>query len=227
MIRLVPISSILSLLGMALLTAACTKDSYNQGTGELSLVQADFVELPTNSEGFATTAVTDDGNTLQLTTPLHQDNTPWIAKADTFYRAALYYNKVDESTAQPVSVSSIPTLRPVQLKEDETILTHPITLESVWKSKGGKYLNIGFYLKTSDTSSSGLKQTISVIYEGTVTHPDGMVTAHLRLYHDQADVPQYYSNKYYLSVLCDQLVCDSVRLTVNTYDGEIIRTLKR
>lgn len=223
--RLTPI--VLSLLGMVLLTVACTKDSYNQGTGELSLVQADFVELPTNSEGFATTAVTDDGNTLQLTSPLHQGNASWIAKADTFYRAALYYNKVDESTVQPVSASSIPTLRPVVLKEDEPLLTHPITLESIWSSKKGKYLNIGFYLKTSDTSSSELKQTISVIHEGNVTHPDGKVTAHLRLYHDQADIPQYYSSKYYLSVLCDLLTCDSIRLTVNTYDGEIIRTLKR
>ena len=55
--KLVPFSAVLSLL-VAALVAACTKDSYDQGTGELSLVQADFVELPTNSEGYATTAVT-------------------------------------------------------------------------------------------------------------------------------------------------------------------------
>ena len=222
----VPFSAVLSLL-VAALFAACTKDSYDQGTGELSLVQADFVELPTNSEGMATAAVTDDGHTYQLTTPLHQGNASWIAKADTFYRAALYYNKVNENTAQPVSVSRIPTVRPTLLDADEPMMAHPITLESVWKSKGGKYLNIGFYLKTSDTSASGLKQTISIIHEGTVTHPDGTTTAHLRFYHDQADIPQYYSNKYYLSVLCDQLACDSICIMVNTYDGEMTRTLKR
>ena len=60
-----------------------------------------------------------------------------------------------------------------------------------------------------------------------MNHPDGTTTAHLRFYHDQADIPQYYSNKYYLSVLCDQLVCDSICIVVNTYDGEMTRTLKR
>ena len=80
----------LPLLLAALLLAACTKDSYEQGTGELSLTQADFVELPTNSEGYATTAVTDNEVTYQLTTPIHQGNVSWVAKPDTFYRAALY-----------------------------------------------------------------------------------------------------------------------------------------
>ena len=60
-----------------------------------------------------------------------------------------------------------------------------------------------------------------------MTHPDGTVTALLHFYHNQADIPQYYSNKYYLSVLCDKMTCDSIRLTVNTYDGEVVRTLKR
>lgn len=217
----------LPLLLAALLLAACTKDSYEQGTGELSLTQADFVELPTNSEGYATTAVTDDEVTYQLTTPIHQGNVSWVAKPDTFYRAALYYNKVDKHAAQPVSVSRVNTLRPAVLNDNEPLLTHPITLESVWTSKQGKYLNIGFYLKTSDTSASGLKHTLSVIDKGTVTHPDGTVTALLHFYHNQADIPQYYSNKYYLSVLCDKMTCDSIRLTVNTYDGEVVRTLKR
>ena len=49
--------------------------------------------------------MTDDGDSLALSKPVELK---WASKADSTYRALLYYNKV-EGKAEPVSLSNVPT----------------------------------------------------------------------------------------------------------------------
>ena len=51
-------------------------------------------------------------------------------------------------------------------------------------------------------------------------------TAYYRLLHDQGDAPEYYTNRRYVSILLPEDRPDSVRLTVNTYEGTILAKFK-
>lgn len=204
---------------------ACTSDSYDKGNGANSLMVADFVEAYTNSDRTVSTVETDDGTRYSLT---HNVSCSWIEKGDTTYRAALYYNKVSDNAAEPVALAQIPVLRLLEPKEGATIKTDPITFESIWTSENGKYLNIGLYLKVGQTDNDEALHVISMICEGLKANDDNTTTACLRLYHDQNNVPEYYSSKYYVSLsLSDlrQLNADSVRIAINTYDGDLTRTI--
>lgn len=203
--------------------AACEHDAYDKGEGMYSLMQADFVTAYTSADKSIASVLTDDGTRLCLSAPV----TPsWATVADTAYRAVLYYNKVEETTAQTVSLSLVPTLIPRPDSVFKEKKTDPVTLESVWRSKNGRYLNMAIYLKVGHTDEDSLTQTVALMAEDTLTGDDQKRTLVLRFYHDQGGVPEYYSQKYYLSIPTDSLTADSIRLTVNTYEGETTKTLR-
>lgn len=202
---------------------ACERDAYNEGTGTYSLTRADFVEMYTDGSAAALYALTDEGDSLRLASSF---TAVWMQRPDTLYRALYYYNKVADGKATTVAVVRVPVLSIVpawKLKEEHT---DPVKFESVWLSANRKYLNLGLYLKSGETADDAARQTIAVMRDTLLSNADGTSTACLRLYHDQGDVPQYYSSKVYASLPCSQLDCDSVRLTINTYSGTVVRTLR-
>lgn len=208
----------------ALTLAACTIDSYDTGTGEYSLTQADFVEAHSDAELAVDYVLTDTGERLTLSP---RPSASWITTADSLYRAIIYYNKVSDTEAEPLSLSSVPTLTPVPAEEfEDGIVTDPVNFESLWISSSGKYVNLGFYIKVGQIDEDMELHTIGIIDEGTVTNDDGTRTVCLRFYHDQGDVPEYYSSKYYASIPCAALDADSLALTINTYDGTVERRLR-
>ena len=102
--------------------------------------------------------------------------------------------------------------------------TDPVKFESAWLSKTGKYLNLSLYLMTGTSDNDEAIHTIHVIQDTIMTHPDATRTCYLRLYHDQAGVPEYYSSQVYASILTSQIEADSVHLTANTYKGLVTKT---
>ena len=205
---------------VAMTLAACSADSYDEGTGAFSLTQADFVELHSAAKGVADRAVTDDGRTLTLAPPLSAE---WLTTPDSTYRAVLYYNLTDGNRAETVAASQVPTLRPRPLEEGDVAHTDPVRFESMWMSAGGKYLNIGMYIKTGRSGDGGALQTIGMIDDGTTDNPDGTVTANMRLFHDQGGVPEYYSSRLYVSMACRDIAADSISVTLVSYDGTVNR----
>ena len=97
--------------------------------------------------------------------------------------------------------------------------------ESLWKSKSGKYLNLHLQLKTGQTDDSTAVQSLAVVSDEVVSHPDGQRTLSLLLHHDQGGVPEYYSTPAYLSVLIEDIPVDSIRFRLNTYSGPVVKTL--
>lgn len=197
---------------------ACTTDSYDTGTGELSLMRADFVEAHSTEGNVVDYVVTDDGDRLSLSP---RPSAEWIEKADTIYRAVMYYNRKGSGEAEPIVLSPVPVLVPVPAEKHDSISTDPVRFESMWTSADGKYINMGIYLKVGKVDGDAELHTIGIIDDGAVFNPDGTKTARLRLYHDQGDVPEYYSSKYYVSIPCGRIAADSVIVTVNTYDGTV------
>ena len=209
-----------AVLWLSLLTA-CTTDSYDKGQGKYSLTQAELVELTINSEKEATTFTLDDGNRFTLTP---YATAKWIETADTTYRAVLYYNLLSETTAEPVSLGAVPTLRGVkqwQLKEQPE---DPIGVESAWLGKNKKYLNLGLLLKTGQADDNDGTQTVALAQDTIRLNDDHTHTAVFRLLHDQCGVPQYYTSRRFVSILLpDTVQLDTIRLTIPTYEGRLER----
>ncbi len=210
---------LMTLLTAAALLTACEQDTYDKGDNSLSYLRADFVEAAVNSQKEVTAVTTDDGDRLQLTRPM---TATWIERQDTTYRAVLYYRtNAGEGMAEPVSLSHIST---VSVKAADKIKggmkTDPVSMESAWLSKNGRYLNLCLLVKTGTVEGESVAQTLGMARDSTVTAADGRKTSYLRLYHDQGTVPQYYTQRLYFSVQVAGMA-DSLVMAVQTYEGEI------
>ena len=198
---------------------SCTQDAYEKGEGEYSLLRGDFAEAIVNSSKQVAKIVTDDGDEMFVSSPY---TARWIAKADTTYRCMLYYNKVD-GKAEVVSMGQVPCASIVPLSQyDKELKTDPVKFESTWMSKTGRYLNLSFQLKTGVTDDTAAVQSLAIVSDTLITHSDGKQIRNLILHHDQGNVPEYYSTQVYISIPTNRIDADSVRISINSYDGEVV-----
>lgn len=210
------------MLFFAVAFTACQTDSYESGQGDLSLVTADFAEVHTVASGVVDYAVTDAADSLALASPF---GASWASVADTMYRAIVYYDRSADAKVRARSIVEVPVLAPVASDRLDSVYTDPLDLESVWVSAGGKYLNMGVYVKVGYDAPADAVHSIGVVVDTVSISLLGKRTAHLRLYHDQGGVPEYFSSKTYLSVRCADLQADSAVLSVNTWNGPVERRI--
>ncbi len=222
------------ILAAALSLAACENGAYDTGDGALSAMRADFVEAHTDAEARMVSVETDGGERLPLTSPVA---VAWMERPDTTYRALLYYNKVTAASgspaAQPVTLKQVLVPRVVSaaaLKGGAK--TDPVTFVSSWTGANGKYLNLELLVKVGQVDGGYGSQTIGIVCDSIVATPgDSRRRVHLSLYHDQNNVPEYYSTEAYVSIPVTGLpinpaVGDEVIVRLNTYDGIITRTFE-
>ena len=210
-----------------ILVASCTQDAYEKGEGAYSLMRGDFAEANVNSNREVTSITTDDGEILPLTSLA---TAQWISRPDTIYRCMLYYNKVKAAdgklAAEVISLGRVPCLYVKPLTSfEKTYKDDPVKFESIWNSKSGKYLNLHLQLKTGYTEDSTAVQKLDVVTDSLISYPSGRRTLSLLFYHDQGNVPEYYSTQAYVSIPTTGLAVDSIRLNLNTYSGPVIKTL--
>lgn len=206
--------------------SSCTQDAYEKGEGKYSLMRADFVEARANAQKEIDQIVTDDGEQLSASKPF---TAKLVVTPDSVYRCILYYNKVrdekNQDVFEPISIGQVPCPKVTPLSElDKEMKTDPVKFESAWLSKTGKYLNLSLYLMTGTIDDEKASQTLHVVQDTIMTNPDATRTSHLRLYHDQAGIPEYYSSQVYASILTSQIEADSVCLTINTYKGIVTKS---
>ena len=216
---LLPLTSYLFLAG-------CTQDAYEKGEGKYSLMWADFVEARANTEKQIDQITTDEGEQLPASRPF---TAKLVVTPDSVYRCILYYNKVRDEKGQevfePISIGQVPCPKITPISElDKEMKTDPVKFESAWLSKTGKYLNLSLYLMTGTTDDDEATQTLHVVQDTIITYPDASRTCYLRLYHDQAGLPEYYSSQVYASILTSQIEADSVCFTINTYKGPVTKS---
>ncbi len=214
---------ILCISFFAMLFAACENDVYDTGTGEYSLLTGDFAEAHSAADCTLDYILTDDGERLFAT---QMSTHSWMQRPDTLYRAMLYYNKVEADRAEIVSIVQVPTLAPRPLAENEMMKSDPVTFESMWVSKSGKYLNMSFYLKVGESTGKVDGHVVGMVVTAKETLADGKTMTRMEFYHDQGGVPEYYSSKYYVSIPTAAIGSDSVSITLNTYKGTIEKKLK-
>ena len=211
------------IISLLLVFVSCEQDNYEKGEGSYSLLRGDFGEIKVNDDCQAISAITDDQDQLTLKDPY---SAKWIATPDTTYRCILYYNKVG-TEAEVVSLAQVPCPAIIPLnKFEQEVRTDPVKLESIWLSKSGKYLNLSLQIKTGLSDDTTAVQHLAFVADTLLVNPDETRTLYLRLHHDQGNVPEYYSTQSYASLLTSNMPADSVRLTINTYAGLIVRTFQ-
>ena len=208
------------MLWLVFLTA-CETDSYEKGEGKYSLLQADFAELHVDGEKLGTSFTTDDGATLQLAPPF---TAKWIETADTTYRTIVYYDVLKDGKAKQEAIGMIATLHPIAYWRFKELPEDPIGLESAWLSKNGKYLNLGLLVKTGRVGDEELPHNIGLAQDTTYVRSDGRHTVCWRLLHSQNGIPQYYTNRRYISILIPTNVPDTILLSIPTEQGPLQRT---
>ena len=207
-------------MSQLLLFASCETDNYAKGTGEYSLMQADFADLSVDAQKQAVSFLTDDGDNYRFRSPVAAQ---WIQTADTTYRAIVYYNKVSDTEAEAVAVGTVPTLLPREHWKYKMLPQDPVGFESAWVSGSGRYVNVGLLLKSGRVDDEEGTHTIGLAQDTVLTRADGRRTAYYRFLHDQGDVPEYYTNRRYVSILIPADRPDSIHLTLQTYDGLVER----
>lgn len=206
--------------------AACTTDNYETGDGTYSYLMAEFGEIYTDGDAKMQRFVNDENGTVDFREAYERD---WAKTPDSLYRAYVLYNgKADEKGRHEVfSISQVLVLRPKEPKEMKDVKADPLGWESAWESHNHRYLNLSLRVMMGDTGEEKIMQKVGLILESTVFRDDGTYEHHLRLYHDQNGVPEYYSAATYVSIpLDDYHPGDEVVITMNTYDGEISRRFK-
>lgn len=213
------------LILLALVFTACENETYDTGDGKYSYLRADFGEIRTGAAATAIGGTTDEGETLLFSSPY---TTAWAAKADTTYRALIYYkyNNVETDKVEPQAISRVPVVKVYYTARPDTVKFDPLTLESVWMSKNKKYLNIAVILKTGQAEGIDALQTIGLMYENEATLPGDKRELRLRFIHNQAGVPQYYSSRTFVSLPLKNISADFIAISIPTYDGWISRTLQ-
>lgn len=204
-----------ALAGMLL--GACTIDSYEKGEGEYSRLTADMVLAHVDGSKRVDNVVTDEGRQLTMTPPATAE---WIEKADTTYRALLYYNVMaDSSQAEAVSLAHVGVL---QLRDSVRggLKTDPLFAESMWLSRHYDYLNIRLRLMTGETDNEHAQHVIGLLCDTVASTPACTVAT---LYHDQGGCPEYYSAVAYASIPLAGISTDSLLLRVHTYQGIVER----
>ena len=211
---------LLPILLLLPLLSSCTSDTYEKGTGKYSRMQADMAELTIDKEQQAVSFVTDDGEEYRLSPTFKAQ---WIQTADTIYRAIIYYNRNDDGTAQSVSAGSVPTLRPREHWRFKNLPQDPVGMESAWLSRNKKYLNMGLLIKSGYTTDSTAIHSIALSQDTIYSHDDGSRTAVYTFIHSQGGVPEYFTDRRFVSILLPDEPADTVVLNIQTYNGPLTR----
>lgn len=213
-------SIVYTALAALLSFTSCTRDAYDEGTGTFSLTQADFVEAHANGSKQLDYVLTDDGDSLNMTSA---QSISWMQQKDTLYRALLYYNKVGTNEAEQVALSYVYTLQARPTKSYKSVTTDSADFESAWVSKNRRYLNFGLLFKAGYTDKDVTGQSIGLACDSIHQNTDGTKTAYYLFLHEQNGVPEYFTVKSYISVPMSSIVADSVVFTIHTYKNGVLR----
>lgn len=204
----------------AFVLASCSVGGYEAGEGSLSHMTAEYADI-TVHETKVTDIVTDADEHLRFSEELSVSGE---MPTDTVIRRLLYYNKV-ETDAKVEILKSLPVavVSPHEAAEMKVAKTDPVKLTSIWMAKNQRYINMQLGIMTGNDAPEDARQQLQFRRDSVSTQGKGRVF--ITLYHDQADVPQYYTQDKYLSIPMPQQ--DTITVRINTYSGVVERTLNR
>lgn len=206
---------------------ACSHEDYEEGEGSLSYLYADYADI-TIAGGKVTSIITDDN--VQLTLPQNlvvSDQLP----PDTMLRRLIHYIMTDKNTAVDiVKLTNVSVLLPHGKDEVVEMKTDPVQLTAVWMAQNKRYINLQLGLMVGNNDDKAQSQLVQVVCDS--IHTQGKGAVYLTLYHDQAGMPEYYTQEMHISLPLDKLddtvtQPDTISITVNTYQGIVTKIFTR
>lgn len=145
--------------------------------------------LRTDSKGFGTQIITDEGTIWHL----QEGSRPDSLTADSLYRVVSRFAPVADSEAVAYSFWKVISPLPKPENKYGSIHMDPVSIQSIWRS--GDYLDMVLQVKVKDQ-----EHELSFIDNGVVTNTDGSQTLTLSLFHDRKNDVEGFDQKFYLSV---------------------------
>ena len=145
--------------------------------------------LRTDSKGFGTQIITDEGTIWHL----QEGSRPDSLTADSLYRVVSRFAPVADSEAVAYSFWKVISPLPKPESEYESIHLDPVDIQSIWQS--GDYLNMVLQVMVKDK-----EHELSFIDNGITSNANGTQTLHLTLFHHRKDDVEGFMQKHYLSV---------------------------
>ena len=214
-------SFLISHFSFSVALISCANDAYDKGEGEYSQMQAEMAEVHVGSDQLVDYFVTDNNKKFMVAFPFKNS---WMKTPDSTYRAVAYF---DESTEGLADVRGLGRVAVVVPKHQKNLKTDPVRFESIWMSSNRAYLNAGIYLLMGSTTDEQAIHTLGCHIDTLQSNDDGTKTMYFTLFHDQGGMPEYYSQRAYVSIPLKDVVADSVCLTIHTYDNIVRKTFKR
>ncbi len=217
--------SIILLTTTIVFVLSCSREPYESGDGILSYLHADYADI-TISAANVTDILTDDNIHLatarQLT--VSQD-----MPQDTTLRRLIYYTTHEKSS--PIEILQLTPVTVVTTYTPEDLSTNrqdPLKLTAAWLSRNHRYLNLQLGLMVGNDTDGKSQHILQFACDSIHTEDKGAIF--LSLYHDQAGIPEYYTEDIHISLPLSQLVptalqlqntppADTISLTINTYSG--------
>lgn len=79
-------------------------------------------------------------------------------------------------------------------------------------------------MKTGRIDDEELPHNIGLAQDTVIVNADNTKTAYYRLLHSQNGIPQYYTNRRYVSILLPKALPDTIHFQLETYEGTVKKT---
>lgn len=211
-------SSFLSLYLISLLyvLTACTVESYESGDGKYSYMKAEMAMLHCIESHKIDYAITDQGEKIIFTQPFI---CYWAKHTNAIYRAMLYYQKTDK---QVKGIKCHPVWLCEPKEKKHKMPTDPVKLSGIWLSSNKKFINLNIGLLTGGKANHKEEQVLTIVIRHIQTDKHGNHIYDLELIHAQNNMAQMYTSTFYISIPTDKYnKRDTIRIKVNTYEGEV------
>jgi hypothetical protein len=198
--------AIVLFLLMTTLLCACNDDRDSWADN----YQMAFMDMMTNGSGQTYKAVNDEGETLSVINPIGG------LTNDTTYRFIVVFVR-EGNSIRLSSYSHTISGKPFKM-EEETAITDPVTVQSIWKTSN--YINATFLIQKKTE-----QHVMDFIDKGVTTNNQGTRIARVQLYHDNSNDAEAFTATAYASLPLwayrDRLERgrDSVYFIVNTTDS--------
>lgn len=192
---------LLLLPAVLMLWTACGDDDYHYPP-----ITMEFLTAHSGSDGRLETVLTDKGESYAVLNSVFAPN----HAADSTMRIVANFTceTTEQKAAGALLYSASTTISPVPLPTSafkEGVKTDPVSLVSIWM--GLDYLNLVLEVKGTEAT-----HTYHFIEEQVEDNAAGTHrTVSLRLYHDAADDPPYYTRRIYLSVPLRSYATDGIQ----------------
>lgn len=214
----------MTMAGAIAATSSCSNDPYETGDGALSYLHADYADITVSNATVADILTDDDVHLVQAKPLAVSSELP----PDTMLRRLVHYSRTDASSAiEILQLTPVAIVMPRDPADVTVTQRDPLKLTAAWLSRNRRYLNLQLGIMVGNSAGEEALQQLQFACDSIHTEDKGAIFLSLR--HDQAGMPEYYTEDVHVSLPIGRLVpqqtveADTISLTIDTYAGRLTK----